>query len=166
MSKLYWAKVKEDAIIPTKRDEDAGYDLYPCFKEDYLVIKPLHTRLVPLGVATAFDASYVMILKERGSTGTKGIAQRSGVIDSGYRGEYMAPVTNVNDKPICIIKEAALESWGEQKKEEYIIYPYEKALCQGVLLQMPQLESEELSYEELQKMESKRMSGLLGSSGK
>lgn len=166
MSKLYWAKVKEDAIIPTKRDEDAGYDLYPCFEEDYLEIKPLHTRLVPLGVATAFDASYVMILKERGSTGTKGIAQRSGVIDSGYRGEYMAPVTNVNDKPICIIKEAALESWNEQKKEEYIIYPYEKALCQGVLLQMPQLESEELSYEELQKMESKRMSGLLGSSGK
>lgn len=166
MSKLYWAKVKEDAIIPTKRDEDAGYDLYPCFEEDYLEIKPLHTRLVPLGVATAFDASYVMILKERGSTGTKGIAQRSGVIDSGYRGEYMAPVTNVNDKPICIIKEAALESWSEQKKEEYIIYSYEKALCQGVLLQMPQLESEELSYEELQKMESKRMSGLLGSSGK
>ena len=166
MSKLYWAKVKEDAIIPTKRDEDAGYDLYPCFEEDYLEIKPLHTRLVPLGVATAFDASYVMILKERGSTGTKGIAQRSGVIDSGYRGEYMAPVTNVNDKPICIIKEAALESWSEQKKEEYITYPYEKALCQGVLLQMPQLESEELSYEELQKMESKRMSGLLGSSGK
>lgn len=166
MSKLYWAKVKEDAIIPTKRDEDAGYDLYPCFEEDYLEIKPLHTRLVPLGVATAFDASYVMILKERGSTGTKGIAQRSGVIDSGYRGEYMAPVTNVNDKPICIIKEAALESWSEQKKEEYIIYPYENALCQGVLLQMPQLESEELSYEELQKMESKRMSGLLGSSGK
>ena len=166
MSKLYWAKVKEDAIIPTKRDEDAGYDLYPCFKEDYLVIKPLHTRLVPLGVATAFDASYVMILKERGSTGTKGIAQRSGVIDSGYRGEYMAPVTNVNDKPICIIKEAALESWSGPKREEYIIYPYEKALCQGVLLQMPQLESEELSYEELQKMESKRMSGLLGSSGK
>ena len=71
MSKLYWAKVKEDAIIPTKRDEDAGYDLYPCFEEDYLEIKPLHTRLVPLGVATAFDASYVMILKERGSTGTK-----------------------------------------------------------------------------------------------
>ena len=166
MSKLYWAKVKEDAIIPTKRDEDAGYDLYPCFEEDYLEIKPLHTRLVPLGIATAFDASYVMILKERGSTGTKGIAQRSGVIDSGYRGEYMAPVTNVNDKPICIIKEAALESWRKQKKEEYIIYPYEKALCQGVLLQMPQLESEELSYEELQKMESKRMSGLLGSSGK
>lgn len=166
MSKLYWAKVKEDAIIPTKRDEDAGYDLYPCFEEDYIEILPLHTKLIPLGIATAFDADYVMILKERGSTGTKGIAQRSGVIDSGYRGEYMAPVTNVNDKPICIIKKAVLESWTEEKKEQYIVYPYEKALCQGVLLKMPQLESKEISYEELQKITSQRMSGLLGSSGK
>ena len=166
MSKLYWAKVKEDAIIPTKRDEDAGYDLYPCFEEDFIEILPLHTKLIPLGIATAFDADYVMILKERGSTGTKGIAQRSGVIDSGYRGEYMAPVTNVNDKPICIIKKSVLESWTEEKKEQYIVYPYEKALCQGVLLKMPQLESEEISYEELQKIASQRMSGLLGSSGK
>ena len=34
--KLYWAKVKENAIIPTKREEDAGYDLYPCFEEEDL----------------------------------------------------------------------------------------------------------------------------------
>ena len=83
--KLYWAKVKEKAKIPCKREEDAGYDLYPCFEEDYLEIPVLHTKLVPLGIATAFDSDYVMILKERGSTGTKGMAQRSGVIDSGYR---------------------------------------------------------------------------------
>src|SRR5690606_15111734 len=25
---VYFAKVREDAIIPSKRDEDAGYDLY------------------------------------------------------------------------------------------------------------------------------------------
>lgn len=166
MNKLYWAKVKENAIIPTKREEDAGYDLYPCFDEDYLEIAPLHTKLVPLGIATAFDREYVMILKERGSTGTKGIAQRSGVIDSGYRGEYMAPVTNVNDKPVRIAKKAIVETWDEKTLSSYIIYPYEKAVCQGVLLRMPQLESEELSYEDLCKIESERKSGLLGSSGK
>ena len=104
MNKIYWAKVKEQAIIPTKREEDAGYDLYPCFEEDYIEIAPLTTRLIPLGVASACDANYVLILKERGSSGTKGLAQRSGVIDSGYRGEYMAPVTNVNNKPIRIAK--------------------------------------------------------------
>ena len=149
--KLYWAKVKENAIIPTKREEDAGYDLYPCFEEEYLEILPLHTKLVPLGVASAFDSDYVMLLKERGSTGTKGMAQRAGVIDSGYRGEYMAPVTNVNDKPLCIVKKEVLETWDEDQKEKYILYPYEKAVCQGVLLKMPQLESETLSYDELKR---------------
>ena len=164
--KLYWAKVKENAIIPTKREEDAGYDLYPCFEEEYLEILPLHTKLVPLGVASAFDSDYVMLLKERGSTGTKGMAQRAGVIDSGYRGEYMAPVTNVNDKPLCIVKKEVLETWDEDEKEKYILYPYEKAVCQGVLLKMPQLESETLSYDELKKIASLRNDGRLGSSGK
>ena len=164
--KLYCAKVKENAIIPTKREEDAGYDLYPCFEEEYLEILPLHTKLVPLGVASAFDSDYVMLLKERGSTGTKGMAQRAGVIDSGYRGEYMAPVTNVNDKPLCIVKKEVLETWDEDQKEKYILYPYEKAVCQGVLLKMPQLESETLSYDELKKIASLRNDGRLGSSGK
>lgn len=164
--KLYWAKVKENAIIPTKREEDAGYDLYPCFEEEYLEILPLHTKLVPLGVASAFDSDYVMLLKERGSTGTKGMAQRAGVIDSGYRGEYMAPVTNVNDKPLCIVKKEVLDTWDEDQKEKYILYPYEKAVCQGVLLKMPQLESETLSYDELKKIASLRNDGKLGSSGK
>ena len=164
--KLYWAKVKENAIIQTKREEDAGYDLYPCFEEEYLEILPLHTKLVPLGVASAFDSDYVMLLKERGSTGTKGMAQRAGVIDSGYRGEYMAPVTNVNDKPLCIVKKEVLDTWDEDQKEKYILYPYEKAVCQGVLLKMPQLESETLSYDELKKIASLRNDGRLGSSGK
>ena len=164
--KLYWAKVKENAIIPTKREEDAGYDLYPCFEEEYLEILPLHTKLVPLGVASAFDSDYIMLLKERGSTGTKGMAQRAGVIDSGYRGEYMAPVTNVNDKPLCIVKKEVLDTWDEDQKEKYILYPYEKAVCQGVLLKMPQLESETLSYDELKKIASLRNDGKLGSSGK
>ncbi len=160
MDKLYWAKVKEDAKIPQKRLEDAGYDLYPCFEEDYLEIAPHETKLVPLGVASAFDSEFVMILKERGSTGTRGIGQRSGVIDSGYRGEYMAPVTNLNSKLLVIKKENV------EYTKDAIVYPYEKAICQGVLLRMPQLESEEIGLSELQGMKSERMAGKLGSSGK
>lgn len=82
--RLYWAQVRPGAIIPTKKEEDAGYDLYACIEKNIL-IKPHQTVMLPTGVATAFSKSYVMILKERGSTGTEGIAQRSGVIDSGYR---------------------------------------------------------------------------------
>lgn len=166
MNKLYWAKVKTSAVIPSKRKEDAGYDLYPCFEQDYIEILPLHTVLVPLGVASAFDSRFVMILKERGSTGTKGIAQRSGVIDSGYRGEYMAPVTNVNDKPIRIAKKEIVDTWGEDEKNQWIIYPYEKAICQGVLLLMPDHEAREIDYEDLVEIKSARGDGKLGSSGK
>ncbi len=164
--KLYWAKVRDNAVIPTKRVEDAGYDLYPCFEEDYLEIQPIETRLVPLGVASAFDSDYVMFLKERGSTGIKGMSLRAGVMDSGYRGEYLAPMTNVNQKPLRIIKKEALEALSPEEKEQFIAYPYEKACAQAVLLVMPQLESEELSLEELQAIESERSAGRLGSSGK
>ena len=122
MNKLFWAKVKEDAKIPQKREEDAGYDLYPCFEEAYLEILPFETKLVPLGVASAFDAEYVMFLKERGSSGTKGLAQRSGVIDSGYRGEYMAPITNINEKPLRIIKASSLQNYSEEEKSKYLIF--------------------------------------------
>ena len=76
----------------------------------------------------------------------------------------MAPVTNVNRKPIRIAKKGIVSTWKDCT--DYIVYPYEKAVCQGVLVVMPQLESEEVSYEDLKKMESARMTGKLGSSGK
>lgn len=164
--KLYWAKVKSDARIPAKRQEDAGYDLYPCFEEDWIEIAPNTTKLIPLGVASAFDSDYVMVLKERGSTGIKGMSLRAGVMDSGYRGEYLAPMTNVNRKPLRIIKSEARSKMSEAEKENYILYPYEKACAQGVLLQMPQVEPEEISFEKLQAIPSQRADGRLGSSGK
>lgn len=163
---LYWAKVSENAIVPTKRDEDAGYDLYPCFEEDYIEIGPLQTKLIPLGVASAFDSDYVLFLKERGSTGSKGLSVRAGVMDSGYRGEYIAPITNLNPVAARIIKKKALDLMDEEQKKSMILYPYEKAICQGVLLQMPNVQSVEISYEELQEMSSDRKSGRLGSSDK
>ena len=53
---LYFAKVKPDAIIPSKRDEDAAMDIYACFDEDYLVIPPHTTILIPTGIASAFSS--------------------------------------------------------------------------------------------------------------
>ena len=35
---IKFAKVKPNAKIPTKREEDAGYDIYACFDEDYITI--------------------------------------------------------------------------------------------------------------------------------
>ena len=75
-----FAKVSPTAIIPTKREEDAGYDIYANFDEDYMRINPHETKMIPTGIASACDTDYCFILKERGSTGTKGLAQRCGRI--------------------------------------------------------------------------------------
>ncbi len=161
--RIYFAKVNERAIIPSKRKEDGAFDIYPCFKEDYRIIMPHETELIPTGLASAFSSAYVAILKERGSTGTKGMGQRAGVVDSGYRGEWFIPITNHNKVPLVIMKAEA-----KQPKEfgECIIYPYEKAISQCVMVEVPQLEVTEMSYEELLKFESERGVGRLGSSGK
>ena len=163
--KILFAKVKPDAIIPTKREEDAGWDIYCCSDEESIVIYPHETKMIPTGLATAFDSKYVAILKERGSTGTKGIGQRSGIIDSGYRNEIFVPITNHNNKPLIITKETN-QTTLEILAEDYIIYSYSKAICQMILLELPQLQSEEISYEELKNIKSERGMTCLGQSGK
>ena len=164
---IYWAKVKEQAVLPQKRDEDAGYDVYACFEEDYRIIAPHSVCMVPLGIASAFPSDYVVLLKERGSTGVKNIAQRSGVIDSGFRGEYMCPISNLNDQVnLAIIKSHVDPNELPPSPYPYICYPYEKAVAQAIILRRPKLLSQEITYEELLMMKSQRMQGKLGSSGK
>lgn len=164
-NELYFAKVKPNAIIPTKDSENAGWDVYACFEEDYFVIKPHETIMIPTGIASAFSEDYVAVLKERGSTGTKGIAQRCGVIDSGFRGEWKAPVTNVNDKPIIIAKDPSYFK-NYELYNNAIIYPYSKAICQALLLPVPKMEVEEIGFDELKEIPSERGFGMLGSSKK
>lgn len=157
---IYFAKVKEEAIIPSKREEDGAFDVYACFEEDYLVIEPHETKLIPTGIASAFSSDYVAILKERGSNGSKGIGQRCGVIDSGFRGEWFVPLTNHNNIPVVISKKPICGI------TNMIIYPYEKAICQCVMTVVPKLKTQEISLEELFKFKSERGTGCLGSSNK
>ena len=157
------SKLRPEAKIPNKRDEDAGFDLYPCFDEDYIIILPHKTKLIPTGLATAFSSDYVMLLRERGSTGAKGMALRSGVVDSGYRGEIFVGITNTNDFPIVVLKNMEDKSW---KKHHYIIYPYEKAIAQAIFIEPPKVQFEEIDYDDLMKIESERGIGKLGSSKK
>ncbi|PHV72071.1 dUTP pyrophosphatase [Sporanaerobium hydrogeniformans] len=164
---IYFSKLKENAIIPSKRDEDGAFDIYACFEEEYLVLEPHTTVMVPTGIASAFSSDYVAILKERGSTGTKGIGQRSGVIDSGYRGEWLMPITNHNEVPLIIMKkESVLPQSLSEDLRKAIIYPYEKALSQCIMVEVPKLQINEIPYEELVQFQSQRGTGRLGSSGK
>ena len=98
---IIFAKVKENAIIPSKEEENAGFDIYACWdgveKKDK-IIKPHTTKLIPTGIACALPINYYFQVEERGSTGSKGIKKSAGVVDSGYRGEIFIAISNVNDK--------------------------------------------------------------------
>lgn len=167
---ILFSKVNPKAIIPTKRDEDAGYDVYACFEDDYIVIKPHETRLIPTGIATAFSKDWVAIIKERGSTGTKGIGQRCGVIDSGFRNQWFVPITNHNEQPLVISnipkEDITLVSGMHLQPDDYIYYPTSKAIAQFIMLPVPQLNAVEIPYEQLLTFTSERGTGALGSSGK
>lgn len=163
VAQVRFAKVKPNAIIPSKRLEDAGMDVYACFDEDYLVIPPHQTVLVPTGIASACSVDYVFLLRERGSNGSKGLAQRAGVIDSGYRGEWFVPLTNTNSVAMVIVKKGVeLPLIYEHAK----LYPYEKGIAQALVVPVPRLAIEEMPYENLQQIPSERGTGALGSSGK
>ena len=163
-----FAKVRPTAKIPTKRVEDAGYDIYADFEDDFIIINPHTTTLIPTGIASACDTDYCFVLKERGSTGTKGIAQRCGIIDSGYRSEWFVPITNTTDDYIMIAKsdDTSTDVFGSIPMKKIIRYPYEKAICQALVIPVPEVTVEEITYDELKAISSDRGTGALGSSGK
>ena len=198
-NEILWAKIKPNAIIPTKRDEDAGYDIYPCFDEEFMIIKPNETVLVPTGIASAISEGFYIQIQERGSSGSKGIKYSAGVIDSSYRGEIFVALTNTNSVEVIISKltldELATKYGISNKYGTYIkydlkygeenayiidssvntpitegltaiIYPYEKAIAQLVVHEVPKMNVKEIPYDELKKIPSKRGTGSLGSSGK
>lgn len=191
MKTIKFAKVKENAIIPTKTDENMGYDIYACFDEDYIEIRPQQTKLIPTGIASCCSDDYGFIIKERGSTGSQGIAVRCGVIDSGFRGEWFIALTNTTKQTIRITKKVDKVQQGvaySGKEEKYYLgtnknvdfvqndpfvygetlklYPYNKAIAQAILVPVPKVKVEEVTYNELKAIKSKRMNGQLGSSGK
>ena len=161
---LFIAKVKEGAVIPTRSFPSAGYDVYACFDEDYLVINSHETKLVPTGIASAFSNDNVAILKERGSTGSKGMGERAGVVDADYRGEWFACISNHNNVPIVIAKEN-IELPLLYKNA--IVYPYKKAICQALLIPVPKFTEYEITYDDLKNnFVTERGDGCLGSSRK
>lgn len=168
---VYFAKVREDAIVPSKRDEDGGYDIYANIEEmdvdggttiREIWCPSFKTTLVPTGIAIALPKTHYFNLKhERGSTGKISMSVLAGVVDSGYRGEIFVAITPLH-KDVLITSEAT-------EVEEYdnvILYPYSKAICQGTIDLVPQVNIKEISFEDLQNIESERGATKLGQSGK
>ena len=164
IANIKFAKVHPSAKIPSKRKEDAALDLYACFDEDWIRIDPLSSKLIPTGIASAFCSDWAVVFRERGSTGVKNMKINAGVIDSGYRGEYFVSIYNGNKAPLYITKYMDGEQAPEPKNA--ILYPYSKAIAQALVIPVPDVEIEEISFEELESIESERGNGALGSSVK
>ena len=162
MYEIRFARLREGAVIPSKREEDSDYDLYACFEEEEFVIPAFSTRLIPTGLVSAFDKNLGVKFEERGSN-TKwcGIVQ-AGVIDSGYRGEWLCAVYNGNPVPVYISK-AAQEV---QRLEDRVLVPYGKAICQFHVREIPKVTVQERSVDAILAQSSERGAGRLGSSGK
>lgn len=90
-------KLNENAILPTYGSANAaGADLYACLAEP-LVLEPGQTFLVPTGLSMELPEGYAGLIYARSGLATKkGLApaNKVGVVDSDYRGEFLVPLHN------------------------------------------------------------------------
>ena len=90
-------KLKNNAIMPTYGSaEAAGADLYACLAEP-VTIHPGESVFVPTGLAMEIPKGYAGLIYARSGLACKrGLApaNKVGVVDSDYRGEFMIVLHN------------------------------------------------------------------------
>jgi dUTP pyrophosphatase len=84
--------------------EDLGYDV---FAVEEIVLSPGATRRVRTGIAVEArhprtGAPLGLLVRDRSSMASRGIATTGGVIDAGYRGEILILMTNLGETAIEI----------------------------------------------------------------
>lgn len=98
-------KLNKNAIIPNRGSEfSAGYDLYACLEEP-INIKSNQTVKIPTGLAIEIPVGYAgMIFARSGLSTKKGLApaNKVGVCDSDYRGEYIVALHNHSDNDVLV----------------------------------------------------------------
>ena len=105
MDKIAVKKLRENALIPTYGSaEAAGADVYACLEEK-ITIMPGETVFIPTGIAMEVPKGCAGLMFARSSLGAKrGLApaNKVGVIDSDYRGEFMVALHNHGKLPQVI----------------------------------------------------------------
>ncbi len=98
-------KLNENAVLPTYGSANAaGADLYACLAEP-LVLEPGQTFLVPTGLSMELPEGYAGLIYARSGLATKkGLApaNKVGVVDSDYRGEFLVPLHNHSNEAATI----------------------------------------------------------------
>lgn len=95
-------KLNERAVIPTYgSDYSAGADLYACLDEA-VVIAPGETKMISTGLAAEIPVGYAGLIYARSGLASKrGLApaNKVGVVDSDYRGEWLIALHNHSGQP-------------------------------------------------------------------
>lgn len=98
-------KLRENAILPTYGSlEAAGADLYACLDES-ICIAPGASAFVPTGLAMEIPKGYAGLIYARSGLACKrGLApaNKVGVVDSDYRGEFMVVLHNHGAEPQAV----------------------------------------------------------------
>lgn len=99
---MKYKKLNPLAKAPAFASPDAaGADLYACLDAP-VTIQPGQTAKIPTGIAMAIPQGYVGLVFARSSLGVKrdlAPANKVGVIDSDYRGEWLVFLHNHGSKP-------------------------------------------------------------------
>ena len=168
---VHFIRKNSNATIPTKRDGDGCYDLYANITED-LIIPPHETKLVPTGICSVFSDKLRIAFRERGSNTKWGGIVMAGQIDSNYRGEYFVAIYNTNDINIVLTNRNLVNIQTNHytpdvNREDEILVPVRnKAICQFAIEPVPRICIQEEAINYLDKHDSERGTGKLGSSGK
>lgn len=105
MTKINVKKLNENAVLPTYGSEfAAGADLYACMDEA-ITINPHETVMIHTGLAMEIPAGYAGLIYPRSGLASKrGLApaNKVGVVDPDYRGEFMVALHNHSDIPQSI----------------------------------------------------------------
>ena len=131
MADIKIKKLDEKAIIPTYgTDFSAGADLY-MLPGDSVTVNPHQTVMIHTGLAMEIPEGYAgLIFARSGLASKKGLApaNKVGVVDPDYRGEFMVALHNHTDEPKTVE--------GGERVAQLVIVPFLKADF---------IESEELS---------------------
>lgn len=102
MYKVNVKKLHPKASLPVYGTEfSAGADLHACLDEP-VTIQPNETKLISIGIAMELPVGYAGLVYARSSLASKrGLApaNKVGVVDCDYRGEFFVPLRNHGDVP-------------------------------------------------------------------
>ena len=102
MTNIPVKKLRDNAIFPAyATPNSAGADLYAC-PEGPVTLAPHETVMIPLGYPMAIPEGWVGLIFARSGLASKrdlAPANKVGVVDADYRGEWWIPLHNHGSEP-------------------------------------------------------------------